>query len=101
MSTSHNMDVSSYYQGNKNSDPKLEITELHNREDEKAWDSYVYNSNSSTFYHQLRSVLIKLFHCVSLMVEKIYKHKPIYLIAKGYMPGKLFMKEEHIEGSFL
>jgi len=79
---------------------KLKITELR-REDEKAWDSYVYNSNSSTFYHQLRSVLIKLFHCVSLMVEKIYKHKPIYLIAKGYMPGKLFMKEEHIEGSFL
>ena len=46
---------------------KLEITELR-REDEKAWDSHVYNSNSSTFYHQLRSVLIKLFQ--SLMLAK-------------------------------
>jgi len=59
--------------------PQLEITELR-REDEKAWDSYVYNSDSSTFYHQLRSVLIKLFQ--SLMVEKTYRHKPVYLIAK-------------------
>jgi hypothetical protein len=51
---------------------KLEITELR-REDEKAWDAYVYNSSSSTFYHQLgwRNV-----------VQKTYKHKPIYLIAK-------------------
>ena len=79
MSISHNMDVSSYYHGNKNSDPKMEITELHNK-DEAAWDLYVLNSISSTFYHQLRSVLIKLFQ--SLMVEKTYKHKPIYLIAK-------------------
>jgi len=39
---------------------KMEITELQ-REEENAWDAYVYNSNSSTFYHQLRSVLIKLF----------------------------------------
>jgi len=38
----------------------MEITELQ-REEENAWDAYVYNSNSSTFYHQLRSVLIKLF----------------------------------------
>ena len=58
---------------------KLEITELH-KKDEKAWDSYVYNSISSTFYHQLRSVLIKLFQ--SLMVEKTYKHRPVYLISK-------------------
>ena len=57
----------------------MEISGL-KREDEKAWDSYIYNSNSSTFYSQLRSVLIKLFQ--SLMVEKTYKHKPIYLIAK-------------------
>ena len=57
----------------------MEISGL-KREDEKAWDSYIYNSNSSTFYNQLRSVLIKLFQ--SLMVEKTYKHKPIYLIAK-------------------
>jgi hypothetical protein len=57
----------------------MEITELRNK-DEKAWDSYVHSSNSSTFYHQLRSVLIKLFQ--SLMVEKTYKHRPIYLISK-------------------
>jgi len=41
------------------------ITELR-REEENAWDSYVYNSNSSTFYHQLRSVLIKLFQSLML-----------------------------------
>jgi len=62
---------------------KMQITGL-KREDEKAWDSYVHSSNSFTFYHQLRSVLIKLLK--SLMwrnvVEKTYKHKPIYLIAK-------------------
>jgi len=40
--------------------PKLQITELR-RKDEAAWDSYVYSSATSTFYHQLRSVLIKLF----------------------------------------
>jgi len=57
----------------------LEITELPNK-DEKAWDSYVLKSSTSTFYHQLRSVLIKLFQ--SLMVEKTYKHKPMYLITK-------------------
>jgi len=38
---------------------KMEITELQ-KEEENAWDAYVYNPNSSTFYHQLRSVL-KLF----------------------------------------
>ena len=63
---------------------KLEITELET-ENETAWDAYVHNSATSTFHHQLRSVLIKLFK--SLMwrnvVEKTYKHKPIYLIAKG------------------
>ena len=63
--------------------PNLQITELE-REDEAAWDAYVYDSAASTFYHQLRSVLIKLFK--SLMwrnvVEKKYKHKPIYLVAK-------------------
>ena len=69
--------------------PQLEITELQNREEEKAWDEYVHNSNSSTFYHQLRSVLIKLFK--SLMVEKTYKHKPVYLLAKeeGEIKGVL------------
>jgi hypothetical protein len=52
--------------------PQLEITEL-KREDEKAWDSYVLKSSTSTFYHQIgwRNV-----------VEKTYKHKSVYLIAK-------------------
>jgi hypothetical protein len=59
---------------------KLEIAELKNRAEEKAWDAYVLKSGQSTFYHQLRSVLIKLFQ--SLMVEKTYKHRPIYLISK-------------------
>jgi len=50
----------------------MEVYELE-REDEKAWDEYVYNSNSATFYHQIgwRNV-----------VEKTYRHKPIYLLAK-------------------
>jgi len=61
---------------------KMQIPELHNK-DEKAWDSYVLKSSTSTFYHQLRSVLIQLFQ--SLMVQKTYKHRPLYLIAKeGY-----------------
>ena len=95
MSISHNMDVSSYYHGNKNSDPKKEITELR-REDEKAWDSYILKSDQSTFYHQIgwRNV-----------VEKTYKHKPIYLIAKeageinGVLP--LFLMKSVIFGKKL
>jgi len=59
----------------------MEITKLR-REEEKAWDSYIHNSNSSTFYHQIgwRNV-----------VEKTYKHKPIYLVAKeeGEIKGVL------------
>jgi hypothetical protein len=51
----------------------MEISDL-KREDEAAWDAYIYKSRTSTFYHQLRSVLIKLFQ--SLMVEKTYKHRP-------------------------
>jgi len=51
---------------------KMQIAELR-REDEKAWDYYVLNSISSTFYHQL---------CWRNVIEKTYKHKPIYLIAK-------------------
>ena len=62
---------------------KLRITELE-REDEAAWDAYVCNSPASTFYHQLRSVLIKLLK--SLMwrnvIEKTYKHKPLYPVTK-------------------
>jgi len=73
----------------------MEITELQ-REDEKAWDMYVHKSNSSTFYHQLgwRNV-----------VEKTYKHKPVYLIAKeegeikGVLP--LFLMRSWIFGKKL
>jgi len=61
----------------------MEITELR-REDEKAWDEYVYNSNNSTFYHQLgwRNV-----------VTRTYKHRPVYLVAKegGELKGILPM----------
>jgi len=59
----------------------MEITEL-KREEEKAWYEYVYKSNSSTFYHQIGW---------KNAVEKTYKHKPIYLIAKeeGEMKGVL------------
>ena len=73
----------------------MEITELR-REEEKAWDEYVYKSSSSTFYHQLgwRNV-----------VKKTYKHKPIYLVAKengeieGVLP--LFLMKSMIFGKKL
>jgi len=73
----------------------MEITELR-REDEKVWDSYVLKSSTSTFYHQIgwRNV-----------VEKTYKHKPIYLIAKenseikGVLP--LFLMRSLIFGKKL
>lgn len=44
----------------------LEICELE-RADEANWDAYVYDLATSTFHHQLRSVLIKRFK--SLMNE--------------------------------
>jgi FemAB-related protein (PEP-CTERM system-associated) len=60
---------------------KLEINEL-KKNDERAWDEYILNSEHSTFYHQIgwRNV-----------VEKTYKHKPIYLIANenGELRGVL------------
>lgn len=71
------------------------ITKLQ-QEDEDAWDSYVYNSNSSTFYHQIGWKNV---------VEKTYKHKPIYLIAKkegeitGILP--LFLMRSMIFGKKL
>ena len=59
----------------------MKITELQ-RKDEAAWDSYILKSSTSTFYHQIgwRNV-----------IEKTYKHKPIYLIAKekGEIKGVL------------
>ena len=83
----------------------MEITGL-NREDEKEWASYVYNSNSSTSYRQLRSVRFDqtfskfdgredlqaqadLFNC-----ERIYAWKTIY----KYIEGEFFMiTREQIE----
>ncbi|KAF5437719.1 hypothetical protein C5S35_02650, partial [Candidatus Methanophagaceae archaeon] len=60
---------------------KLRITGLE-REDEAAWDAYVHNSQASTFYHQIGWKNV---------VEKTYKHKPIYLVAKeeGEIKGVL------------
>ncbi len=50
----------------------MEICEL-KKEDEKAWDEYVLNHPSSTFYHQLRWKNV---------VMKSYGHKPYYILAK-------------------
>ena len=51
----------------------MEIAELRTGE-EDAWDSYVYESDASTFYHQIgwRNVVLKT-----------YGHKPRYLVARG------------------
>ena len=74
---------------------KLEVYEL-KKEEEKLWDSYIYKSSSSTFYHQLgwRNV-----------VKKTYKHKPIYLVAKenGELKGvlPLFLMKSMIFGKKL
>ena len=73
----------------------MEITELR-KEDETAWDTYIHKSSSSTFYHQIgwRNV-----------VEKTYKHKPIYSVAKeegeiqGILP--LFLLKSMIFGKKL
>ena len=73
----------------------MEITELQ-REDEAAWDAYVYNSPTSTFYHQIGRLNV---------VETTYKHKPVYLVAKeegeikGVLP--LFLMKSMIFGNKL
>lgn len=61
--------------------PKIQITGLR-KEDEKAWDFYVHSSNNSTFYHQIGWKNV---------VERTYRHKPIYLTAKeeGEIKGVL------------
>ena len=55
MSISSNMATLSYYRLNRmfqsGIEIKMEITELQ-KEDEKAWDEYVFKSEHSTFYHQ-------------------------------------------------
>ena len=73
----------------------LEIYKL-KREEEKAWDEYLFKSNHSTFYHQIgwRNV-----------VGKTYKHKPVYLVAKeggeikGILP--LFLMKSMLFGKKL
>ncbi|HEY9204667.1 MAG TPA: hypothetical protein VIO58_02005, partial [Candidatus Methanoperedens sp.] len=73
----------------------MNIYEL-KKEDEKAWDEYVFNHSNSTFYHQLGWKNV---------VEKSYRHKPYYLIAKennkikGVLP--LFLMESKIFGKKL
>ncbi|VUT26077.1 MAG: FemAB family protein [Candidatus Methanolliviera sp. GoM_oil] len=70
----------------------MEIAELRTGE-EDAWDSYVYESDASTFYHQIgwRNV-----------VEKTYGHKPRYLVARegdaivGVLP--MFLMESRVFG---
>ncbi|MGP8322997.1 MAG: FemAB family XrtA/PEP-CTERM system-associated protein [Methanosarcinaceae archaeon] len=71
----------------------MEIHELRTGEEE-AWDSYVYESDASTFYHQIgwRNV-----------VENTYEHKPHYLVARGDDGGivgvlPLFLLESRVFG---
>ena len=60
----------------------LEVRELE-KNDEKAWDEYVLNSDTSTFFHQIGWKNV---------IEKTYGHEPHYLIAeedgdiKGILP---------------
>jgi len=73
----------------------IEIYELERRE-EKEWDAYVLKHPNSTFFHQIGWKRV---------VEKTYKHKPIYLIAreegevKGVLP--LFFMRSLIFGKKL
>ena len=73
----------------------IEIYELGRRE-EKEWDAYVLEHPNSTFFHQIGWKRV---------VEKTYKHKPIYLIAreegevKGVLP--LFLMRSLIFGKKL
>lgn len=66
------------------------------KEKEKAWDEYIKNHKQSSFYHQIGWKNI---------VEKTYKHKPVYLIAeennkiKGVLP--LFLMQNLFFGKRL
>ena len=71
----------------------MEISELRTGEEE-AWDSYVYESDASTFYHQIgwRNVVLKT-----------YGHKPRYLVARGDDGGivgvlPMFLMESRVFG---
>lgn len=73
----------------------MEIADLR-KEEEEAWDEYIFKSNSSTFYHRIGWKNV---------VKKTYKPKPIYLIAKedseikGVLP--LFLMKSIIFGKKL
>ena len=79
---------------------ELEICEQQ-RKDERAWDEYIHKSNNSTFYHQIGWKNV---------VEKTYKHKPIYLIAReegeinGVLPlflmKSMFFDKKLVSGPF-
>jgi len=64
--------------------------------DEKVWNEYVLKSSNSTFYHQIGWKKV---------IEKTYKHKPIYLVAredgevKGILP--LFLMKSMFFGKKL
>jgi hypothetical protein len=72
----------------------LEIYKLQ-KEEEKAWDSYVHKSNNSTFYHQIGGKNV---------VEKTYKHKLFFGAKeegeiKGILP--MFLRRSVIFGKKL
>jgi len=73
----------------------MEICEL-KKDDEKAWNEYVFKHPESTFYHQIGWKHV---------VEKSYGHKPYYLLArenreiKGVLP--LFFMKSLIFGNKL
>ena len=73
----------------------LEVRELE-KNDEKAWDEYVLNSDTSTFFHQIGWKNV---------IEKTYGHEPHYLIAeeggdiRGILP--LFLMKSRIFGKKL
>jgi len=65
--------------------PKLQITELE-REDEAAWDTYVYSSATSTFYHQQRSVLVEAAKRITKAQGADYLEL-LYLHSQEHKPG--------------
>lgn len=71
----------------------MEITELRTGE-EDAWDSYIYASDASTFYHRIGWMNVVL---------KTYGHKPRYLVARGDDGGitgvlPMFLMESRVFG---
>ena len=73
----------------------IEVQELR-RKEEKEWDNFIEQSSNSTFFHRIGWKNV---------VERTYKHKPVYLIArkegevKGVLP--LFLMRSMIFGKKL